>query len=218
MKLYYAKGACSLAVRIAIHELGLHCEFESVDLREKKTENGHDFLAINSKGSVPALQLSPGVVITEGAAILQYLADLHPELHLLPKVGDLTRYRALEWLNFIATDLHKGCTPFFNPNIPDDLKEKIFKPNLKKSLTFLAKHLDQQEKQDYVNGPAFSIADCYLFVILSWMPHIGIALSEWPSIEYYFERLKKRSAFLQALREEGLATASENSGGACSIK
>ncbi len=214
MKLYYSKGACSLAIRIAIHELGLSCEFESVDLKAKKTEKGIDFLTINSKGSVPALKINDDAVLTEGAVILQYLADLHPEQPLLPKVGELKRYRVLEWLNFIATDLHKGCSPFFNPNMPEDAKEKIFKPNLKKSLKFLEDHLDSQ----YLSGETISIADCYLFVILSWMPKLGFDLSEWPAIEKYVAHLKERKAFQQALKEEGLADSENgNAGGACSI-
>jgi glutathione S-transferase len=215
MKLYYSKGSCSLAIRIAIHELGLSCEFESVDLKAKKTEKGHDFWAINSKGSVPTLQINSDTVLTEGAVILQYLADIHPETPLLPKVGELSRYRVLEWLNFIATDLHKGCSPFFNPNMPEEIKEKIFKPSLKKSLKFLAQHLD---KKHFLNDETFSIADCYLFVILSWMPHIGVDISEWPAIEQYVDHLKERKAFQQALKEEGLLENNANNGGACSIK
>jgi glutathione S-transferase len=214
MKLYYTNGACSLATRIAIHEMGLSCEFESVDLREKKTEKGNDFFAINSKGSVPALQLNADTVLTEGAVILQYLADSHPESHLLPKVGDLARYRTLEWLNFIATDLHKGCSPFFNPNMPEDIKEKIFKPNLKKALKFLDQHL---AKQYYLSDKTLSIADCYLFVILTWIPHLGIPLSEYPSLELYFDRLNERKAFQQALKEEGLVASESANGGACGV-
>ncbi len=200
MKLYYSKGACSLAIRIAIHELGLSCEFESVDLKAKKTEKGDDFFEINTKGSVPALKVNTDTLLTEGAVILQYLADTHVEPRLLPKVGELERYRVLEWLNFTATDLHKGCTPFFNPKMPEDIKENIFKPNLKKSLTTLEKHFAHNT---YL-AKAFSIADCYTFVVLSWMSHIGINLSDFSSVEQYFQRLSERKAFQHALKEEGL--------------
>ena len=129
-------------------------------------------------------------------------------------MGELSRYHVLEWLNFIATDLHKGCSPFFNPNIPDEVKEEIFKPNLKKSLKFLAQNLD---KKPYLND-TFSIADCYLFVILSWLPRIGLDLSEWPSVEQYVEKLKSRKAFQQSLQEEGLTNSTTDGGAACSIK
>lgn len=215
MKLYYSRGACSLAIRIAIHEFGLSCEFESVDLKNKKTETGADYFTINPKGSVPALQLNSDTLLTEGAVILQYLADIHPERPMLPEVGDLSRYRVLEWLNFVATDLHKGCSPFFNPHIPEELQEKIFRPTLKKSLKFLSQHLDKE----HFLGKTLSIADCYLFVVLSWMPKIGMDLSEYPSIEGYIEKLKERKSFQQALKEEGLAGSDNtNQGGACSIR
>lgn len=215
MKLYYSKGACSLAIRILMHELGIKGEFESVNLGTKQTETGKDFISITSKGSVPALLLDDNsTVLTEGVAIQQYLADTHKGHAFLPPVGDFGRYRVLEWMNFVATDLHKNCSPLFNSKIPDDLKESIFKPNLKRSVDFVEKHLSTNK---YLHGDAVSIADFYCFVVLRWLVKFNMPLSKFPSIEQYFDRLQERKAFQAALKEEGLLE-SPDAGGACSIK
>lgn len=214
MKLYYSKGACSLAIRIALHEMNIPCTFESVDLATKKTETGLDFLTINSKGSVPVLQLDSGERLTEGAVIQQYLADTHSAYHLLPRWGGFERYRVLEWLNFVASDVHKGFSPLFNSKVPEDVKENVFKPNLKRLLNFVAKHL---EKNMYLNGDALSIADFYLFAVLGWLPYFNISLSEWLPLERYVGGLCKRKAVQQALEEEGLLM-SDSNGSACSVK
>ena len=203
MKLYYTKGTCSLAVRIVIHEMKLTCEFESVDLHTKKTETGKDFLKINPKGSVPALVLDDGTLLTENAVIQQYLADTHQARELLPLTGDLSRYRVLEWLNFIGTELHKGLGPLFNPQIPDPLKEEIFKPKLNKSFDFVNHHL---EGSGYLTGKSYTLADSYLFVTLRWLEGFNIPLVKWSHLAAYFERIKEREAVFQALREEGLAS------------
>jgi len=128
MKLYYSKGACSLAVRIVINEIGMDAVYESVDLKSKKTESGRDFKAINAKGSVPTLELDNGKILTENAVIQQYLADEAKVYELLPEVGDLKRYRVLEWLNYITTELHKGFGALFNPTMSQDLKDELFIP------------------------------------------------------------------------------------------
>src|SRR5690349_19217638 len=122
MKLYYSKGACSLAVRIIINEIGLQSEYEAVDLKTKKTATGQDFLKINPKGSVPVIQTDEKQILTENAVIQQYLADTNKATQLLPALGNFERYRVLEWLNFISTELHKGFSPLFNPNVPNELK------------------------------------------------------------------------------------------------
>lgn len=124
MKLYYSKGSCSLAIRILINELNLKVDFVAVNLKNKQTEQGQDFFKINIKGAVPSLQLEDGSILTENLVIQQYLADTHNGSALLPKVGEMQRYRVLEWSNFVTTELHKGCGPFFNPDMPADVKEK----------------------------------------------------------------------------------------------
>jgi len=136
MKLYYAKGACSLAPHIIIHELNIPCELLAVSLANKKTANGEDYLAINPKGAVPALALDNGELLTENAVIQQYLADTHQASHLLPEIGNFSRYRVLEWLNFAATDLHKSFSPLFNKSVPADIVDTIFKPLLCKKIRF----------------------------------------------------------------------------------
>jgi len=202
MKLYYSPAACSLTIRIFAHELGIPCEFESVDLKTKKTETGVDFLTINAKGATPALVLDNGELLTENAVILQYLADQYQGQAYLPALGSIDRYRVLEWTNFVSTELHKGCGPFFKPQIPDEVKQGFFMPMLKSKLQWVEQHLSQHA---YLWGDHCSIADIYLFVVLSWFEYLQIDRAEWPHVEQYFARLKMRKAFYQALQEEGLA-------------
>lgn len=213
MKLFYAKATCSLAIRIAIHEMNLPCEFVAVSLADKKTETGVDYMTINPKGSVPALLVNQDTLITEGTVIQQYLADTHHAYALLPKIGELSRYRVLEWLNFVATDLHKSCSPIFNPNVPQALKDTVFKDALKRPLNYLESHLKNNR---YLTGEAVCLADFYAYVVLSWMPKLGLPLTEWPSVEWYFYRMHERKAVQLALKEEGLLENAE--GGACSVR
>lgn len=201
MKLYYSPGACSLAVRILIHELNLPCEFVRVDFKSRKTEHGHEYDAINAKGSVPALQLEKGDLLTENAVIHQYLADQYKANTLLPGLGDFRRYRVLEWLNFVTTELHKGCSPLFKPQIPAEVKENFFKPVLKSKLSIVDKHL---AKQQYLMGDHYCLADGYLFVILTWLPKLGVELLEFPSLQRFFDELKQRPSVHKSLQEEGL--------------
>ena len=200
MKLYYSKGACSLAVRINIHEMDLPCEFESVDLGAKKTEHGADYLKINPKGAVPALALD-GKVLTEGAVIQQYLAEKYKTVQLLPAVGDEKRYAVLEWLNVASTDLHKSFGPLFNPNVPAQVKEDVFIPLLKKKLDYLNQML---AKNKYVTGEQFTLPDAYIFTILRWTPKFDISLAQYSNIERYFNEIKQRKSVQTALKEEGL--------------
>ena len=199
MKLYYKKGSCSLAVRIVINELGLNCEYEAVDLTTKKTTSGADYYEINSKGSVPALVLDDGEVLTENTVIQQYLADVHHAKNLLPTLGNFARYRVLEWLNFATTDLHKGFSPLFNSKIPTSLKEEIFMPVLKAKFDYVNNHLATRE---YLAGEHFTLPDAYLFVILSWFPHVHLELSGWLNLQNYFEKIKARPAVVKSLAEE----------------
>lgn len=201
MKLYYSKGACSLAVRITIHEIGVPCEYESVDLTTKKTQTGADFFKINPKGYVPALLLDNGHVLTENGAIHVYLADNYDATRLLASENDFDRYLTLEWLNYIGTELHKGCSPLFNSKIPGELKDSLFKPALKNRLNYVENHLKNQNV--YLRGQQFTVADSYLFVILSWLKHFDMELSQWPEIERYFNNLKKRESVQRSLSEEG---------------
>lgn len=204
MKLYYSKGACSLAVRIALHEMNIPSDYESVDLKTKKTEKGTDYLQINPKGSVPALELAKGEVLTENAAIQQYLADQSKatSLLLLPPVSDKQRYRVIEMLNFVATDVHKSCGPLFNSQVPDSLKDEIFRPILKNKLSLLDQVL---AKKQFLLGDHFTLPDGYLFVILRWLTALGLNIDDWKNLPRYFADLKKRKAIQQAMQEENLS-------------
>lgn len=201
MKLYFSKGACSLVCRIIINEIGLPCVFIPVDLVNKKTQSGENYNAINLKGSVPAIETEHGEVLTENAVILQYLADISKSYQLLPQLGDFKRYRILEWLNYIATDLHKGFSPLFNQKLPQEIKDEIFIPILKSKFNFLNAHL---EKSNYLGGDEFSLPDAYLFVMLTWANHFKFNLQEWPALSEYFNELKNRKSIQQSLKEEGL--------------
>jgi glutathione S-transferase len=201
MKLYYSKGACSLVIRIVIHELQLNAEFCAVNLQTKQTENNEDFLKINPKGAVPTLMLDNKEILTENSVIQQYLADNYKGTQLLPAINDFKRYRVLEWLNYVSTELHKGCVPLFNAKVPEDIKDAIFKPALKAKINYVEKHLAQYE---YLLGDQFTFPDAYLFVVLRWMPYLKIDLSDCPAITRYFENLKERQSIKQSLTEEGI--------------
>jgi len=202
MKLYFSKGACSLTVRINLHEMNIPSVFEAVNLKSKETETGVNFLTINPKGAVPTLVLDNNEILTENTAILQYLADIHNANHLLPPIGDFKRYRVLEWLSYISADIHKSCGPLFDTQVPEKDKKEIFVPNLKNKLTFAENHLKNNK---YLLNDQFTLPDAYLFVILRWMPHLTVDLSEFPNLSRYFNELKQRPAIQQALTEEGLA-------------
>lgn len=199
MKLYYSKGACSLAVRIILNEIGISVEFEAVDLKTKKTEKNTDFLTINPKGSVPVIVTNDGKVLTENGVIQQYLADSTNSTELLPPVNDFKRYRVLEWLNFISSDLHKGFSPLFNPKVSKEEQQNVFIPILKKHLNFVEVNLGEQS---YLLGDTFTLPDSYLFVILSWLDHVGIQLADWKHLSRYFNELKNRPSIAKALAED----------------
>jgi glutathione S-transferase len=201
MKLYYSKGACSLAVRVVINELGLTCEYESVDLKSKQTGAGDDFLKINSKGSVPTIVTAKGEVLTENAVIQQYLADEAKAEQLLPKIGDFNRYRVLEWINYVATELHKGFSPLFNPSLPQEVKESIFIPNVQRKFAYVDKHL---QNHAFLSGDHFTLPDAYLFVILLWASSMKIDLSQCSNLTRYFQKLLQRESVVKSLQEEGL--------------
>lgn len=202
MKLYFSKSACSLAVRIVINELGLPSQFESVDLKTKKTQSGEDFLKINPKGAVPVLETDHGEILTENSVIQQYLADVTHATVLLPAIGDFNRYRVLEWLNYVSSELHKTVGLTFNPFVTQDMKESMVIPLTKKKLAYLNEHF---EKHTYLAGDSFTLPDAYCFVILTWLPVLPLNLDEWPHVKRYFEALKGRNSIQQSLHEEGLA-------------
>ncbi|MFJ4345337.1 glutathione transferase GstA [Pseudomonas sp. NPDC089401] len=200
MKLFYTPGACSLSPHIVLNELGLAYTAEKVDLKQHKTASGGDFYAINAKGYVPALQLDNGEVLTEGPAIIQYLADQKPEANLLPPAGSLERARVQEWLNFIGTELHKTLAALFNPNITEEAKSNTVE-TFGKRLGFVEKAL---QGNDYLTGKAFSVADAYLFTIVNWAPMLKIDLSPWPTVGEFQKRVANRPAVQKTLKAEGL--------------
>ncbi len=201
MKLYYAPGACSLAPHIVLRELGKKFDLEKVDLRAKKTEAGSDFIKINGKGYVPTLEInSKGEVLTEVATILQYLADKAKATKLLPKAGTMARYRAMEALNFVASELHKGIGGLFNPNMPDDGKKAI-KERLAVRFAWLNGVLG---KQNFLTGKSFAVADAYAFTVLNWCGMVGVDLSDYKNIGAYQARVGARPAVQAALKAEGL--------------
>lgn len=200
MKLFYKAGACSLSPHIALAESGLSFTTEAVDLPTKLTASGADYLAINPKGYVPALLLDSGELLTEGPAIVQYIADLVPNKQLVPANGTLDRYRLQSWLNFIGSELQKSCAAFFNPMAKNDWKDAA-RVNLERRLAYID---EQLADRDYLVGGAFSVADGYLFTALSWMAKIDIDLSRWPRLPAYQARIGARPAVRAALSAEGL--------------
>ena len=200
MKLYYAPGACSLSPHIVLLEAGLPYVLEKVDFKTKKTEKGTDYLSINSKGSVPALQLDDGRALTEGPAIVQYLADQKQESGLAPRSGTFERYQLMEILNYISSEVHKGFSPLFNPEASAELKSGA-KSALAKKFDWLSGFLGSKT---YLLGNTFTVADAYLFTILGWTGHVGIDLAKWPALAAYHARIAQRPKVQQALKEEGL--------------
>lgn len=200
MKLYYTPGACSLAPHIILLETGLPFTTEKTDIKSKKTEKGVDYFTINSKGSVPALQLDDGQVLTEGPAIVQYIADQKPDSGLAPRAGTLERYRLMEMLNYIASEVHKSFGPLFNPSASADWKQAAVE-TLGKKFDWLSGFIGNKK---FLMGDNFTVADAYLFTMLSWTRHVGIDLSKWSVLEAYQSRVGHRPKVQEALKAEGL--------------
>ncbi|HYD87642.1 MAG TPA: glutathione transferase GstA [Vitreimonas sp.] len=200
MRLYYSPGACSLAPHIVVREAGLEVSLDKVNLKEKRTDSGRDYRAVNPQGAVPALELDNGEVLTENAAVLQYLAALAPKSGLAPEKG-MPHWRLLETLNFIATELHKGTSPLFRKP-SEEVREATIK-NLQNRYELLERKLGDKP---FLLGDQFTIADAYAFVILTWARKFEIDLSERQKLQTYFQRVMKRPAVRQALEEEGLPT------------
>ncbi|ALD75341.1 MULTISPECIES: glutathione transferase GstA [Citrobacter freundii complex] len=200
MKLFYKPGACSLASHITLRESGKDFTLDGVDLMKKRLENGDDFFAVNPKGQVPALLLDDGTLLTEGVAIMQYLADSVPDRQLLAPTSSLSRYKTIEWLNYIATELHKGFTPLFRPDTPED-----FKPNVRALLEKKMQYVNDSLKDNqWICGPRFSIADAYLFTVLRWAYAVKLNMAGLSNIDAYMARMAERPAVAAALKAEGL--------------
>jgi glutathione S-transferase len=202
MKLYFSPGACSLHPHITIRETGVPIELVRVDTRSHKTQDGSDYYAVNPKGYVPALQLDDGTILTEGAVIDQYIADLKPASGMIPAAGTLPRYRVQEWLNFIATEIHKAFGPLFGGS--DEAKEQA-RARLAKRFDLVARTL---ESHPYLMGDTFTVADAYLFNMLTWTAFTGIDLAKWPSLQAFFARVQQRPSVQAALAAEKAASAS----------
>lgn len=200
MKLYYSPGACSLAVHIVLRETATLFELVRVDLKAKRTEKGEDYLKINPKGYVPALQLDSGETLTEAGVILQYLADQRPESGLAPKLGTMERYHLMEMLNFVSTEMHKTLGALFNPAITSEWRAGVLQ-RFGMHSNYLATKLD---RQPYLTGDTFSIADAYLFVVLGWTSLHNIDMHPWPALVSFMGRVAARPAVQQAMKAEGL--------------
>jgi glutathione S-transferase len=201
MKLYYSPGACSLAPHIAAREAGLPIELDKVDLRSKKTAAGEDFSALNPKGYVPALRLDDGSLLTEVAAVLQYVGDRAPASGLLPAVGSGERYRVIEWLTFISSEIHKAYGPLWDPKSTEEAKQAA-RVRLALRLGFVEKAL---EKGDHLMGARFSVADAYLFTVVNWSGMTGVDLAPFPKLQAFQKRVAARPKVLEALKAEGLS-------------
>ena len=199
MKLYYSPGACSLAPHIALEELGLPYTAKRVDLKTHTLSDGTDYYAINPKGYVPVLELDDGTRLTEAAVILQYIADRRPGT-LAPAYGGMDRYRLMEWLNFIATEIHKQFGPLWHPTTPDATKDAQ-RATLAKRFEYVAKTL---AAQPYLTGDEFTIADAYLFTMLNWAPMLKVDLAPWPALVEYAKRVAARPKVHATLAAEGL--------------
>lgn len=200
MKLYYSPGACSLAPHIVLLEAGFAFDAEKVDIPNKKTASGADYWQINPKGYVPALQLDSGEVLTEVSTILQYLADQKPAAGLAPAAGTMARYRLMESLNFIATEVHKSVGALFNPQMTPEMKE-VQKAYIARRFKALDGML---AGKSWMTGDSFSVADAYLFNVLRWCGYHKIDLAQWPNIQTFFARAGERPQVQAAMRAEGL--------------
>jgi glutathione S-transferase len=198
MKLYYSPGACSLSPHIALHEAGLAFEPVLASTKSHKLQDGTDYYGINPLGYVPMLELDDGTRLREGPAILQYIADLAPTKNLAPANGTLSRYRLQEWLTFIGTEIHKGYSPMFNANMPEQAKT-IARDRLKTRYEWLNREL---EGKDYLMGEHFTVADGYLFTVTNWAKPTGFDLTPYANVLAWHARVGARPAVQEALKAE----------------
>jgi len=200
MKLFYAPGVCSLSPHIVLKESGLPFELVRTDIKAKTTEGGGDYKKTNPLGYVPALGLDDGTILTEGPAIVQYIADKVPEKKLAPANGTLDRYKLQSWLNFVSSELHKGFSPLFNPAMPEAAKQ-IAKDRLAARFAHLDAHF---AKHNYLMGNDFSLPDAYAFTVLRWTAPTKIDLAPYPHIQAFMQRMQARPAVQAAMTAEGL--------------
>ena len=200
MKLFFSPGACSLSPRIALLEAGLPFTTQKVDTKTKQLDGGGDFWAINGKGYVPLLQLDNGEYLSEGPAIVQYIADQNPASGLAPAAGTMGRYRLQEMLNFITSEIHKGFSPLFDPAMSAEMKQG-FKEKLAKRFDWLTKELGGKS---YLMGESFTVADGYLFTVLNWGQWVGVDIAKWPVLAAFHARVAARPKVQEALKAEGL--------------
>lgn len=200
MKLYYLQGACSLASLISLLEAGATFEPVAVDRKTRKLPDGRDYTDVNPKGYVPALELDDGEVLTENIAVLPYIADLNPSANLAPPLGTRSRFRLQEWLGYLNGELHKNFSTLFNPSAPEAMK-KIAKDNIARRTAFIE---DRLGDKPFLLGETFSVADAYLYVILSWREKLGVDLSGFPKVTALYERIRARPAVQSARKAEGL--------------
>ena len=200
MKLYYSPGACSLSPHIALREAGLPFQLVMASTKTKKLADGSDYLAINPKGQVPLLELDDGERLSEGPAIVQYIADQAPASGLAPAAGTMARYRLMEWLNYITSELHKGFAPLFNPATPADYKP-LAHARLASQFAWVDSRL---EGHDYLMGDGFTVADAYLFTVTGWGKYVGVDISGLPHLSAYLARVAARPAVQEAMKAEGL--------------
>ncbi len=199
MKLYYSPGACSLSPHIALREAGMKFELEKAQLKTHTLADGSDYYAVTAKGQVPLLELDNGERLSEGPAILQYIADHAPASGLAPAAGTMARYRLMEWLNFLTSEMHKGFSPLFNAAMPQEAKE-IFAARVKDKFAYVDGKL---EGHDYLMGAQFSVADGYLFTMMNWAGAVGVDISGFKNLEAFRARMLARPAVQDALKAEG---------------
>lgn len=195
MKLYYAPNTCSLSPHIVLRELELEFELVKVDNKSKQTSDGRDFLSINPKGYVAALELEDGEILTEGPAIVQFLADLKPDRALAPLAGSWDRVRLQEWLNFITSEIHAGSALLFNPRLPEEVKS-LLREKLFRRFDLLEETLSRKA---FLMGAFFTVADAYLYTVLGWCKYFAIELKNWPALTAYIARINERPAVQAAL-------------------
>jgi glutathione S-transferase len=200
MKLYFSPGACSLSPHIALVEAGLAHELEQTDLKTKKTKSGGDIRTVNPKGMVPTLVLDNGEVLTEGPAIVQWIADQNPGSGLAPPAGTMARYHLMEWLNFITAELHKGYSPLFSPTVPEEYKQ-MAREGLAKKYTYVNEKL---AGKSYLMGEQFTVADGYLFTVTNWARIVKFDLTPYPNVLAFQERVHARPKVQEALKAEGI--------------
>ncbi len=200
MKLYYSPGACSLSPHIVLHEAGLPCELVLASTKTHKLPDGTDYYTINPKGSVPLLELDSGERLTEGPAIVQYLADQVPDRKLAPAFGTMARYRLMEWLNFITSELHKSFGAFFTPGMPDDAKA-LYRNRLRQRLQYVD---EQLAGKSYLMGDDFTVADAYLFTVSNWTVPTQVDIAGLANLQAFRERMLARPSVQAAMKHEGL--------------